>query len=878
MNILKYIITIVVVSSFLKSNAQTETYSWHHLEGSGWHTFLTGFVSNAGEEGLFYTRSHKRGAYRWSAQDNKWISLLDWVPETEVGFFDVGSIATDPKEPNRLYLLVGSKNHSGGKTAILRSSDYGDTFETIDVSSMFKEDTQVWSSQTGEKLAIDPNHNNTIFCGTSRNGLFRSDDFGTTWNKVISFPTISTWYETGISFVLIDPTSGDTNSPSQTIIVGVSDLGSNKLFISKDGGLNFSKVNCPTTLLPHRATISTEGKVYIAFIKSVSYLTDETGAILEYDLNTAEWSNRTPPVFDKNFADIVIDPDQPNRIVAATISNSNFYLSIDKGISWKLMTTNRQIPKATAIRFDPYDSQSIWVSTISGVEQGNIEQTSINWTSKADGLNIFQNPREILSIPNNPLIVDKFVYPDVHGASQAIGLQQMSSVAASSMTSRLIAANDYRNGMFALAYSANRGSTWSTVALPNSSILQSGKVALSADGMTVVYCPADFSPAKTYPDNYFSEDDFNPLVTHDLGKQWIFSKSANPDVVDAYPVADPVNSNKFYIFDYERAMLHVSKDRGQNFTFASHLDGPGSRIIRAMPDREGDLWIALNNEGLARSINSGAAFSKVPDVSYCSAVGFGKKSPHSSSSAVYIWGTVDGVTGIFRSLDEGASWQRINDDLHQFGGADQFITGDVNVFGRVYINTNGRGIMVGESSMGCEPTPIKSFIKVGNNPVQNDTYALFFPTSDVTLSPEPTEGGSWSWKGPAGFESTNRVVTFSSIDAEQGGLYKVTYTDPQGCESATQNILLESTLVTATEDPLASIEVYPNPAAGSAEFRSSSTIVSISILDYTGKIQAFQEYNAAEGALPISGLPSGLYILNVQLPNQNIVRKRFIRI
>ena len=83
---------------------------------------------------------------------------------------------------------------------------------------------------------------------------------------------------------------------------------------------------------------------------------------------------------------------------------------------------------------------------------------------------------------------------------------------------------------------------------------------------------------------------------------------------------------------------------------------------------------------------------------HAGAVGFGKAEREGAYPAVYIWGTVDGLRGIWRSLDEGRNWVRINDDAHQYGGPGdgRFIVGDMNVFGRVYMSTAGRGIVYGE--------------------------------------------------------------------------------------------------------------------------------------------------------------------------------------
>jgi photosystem II stability/assembly factor-like uncharacterized protein len=80
-----------------------------------------------------------------------------------------------------------------------------------------------------------------------------------------------------------------------------------------------------------------------------------------------------------------------------------------------------------------------------------------------------------------------------------------------------------------------------------------------------------------------------------------------------------------------------------------------------------------NTYGLWHSLDSGASFTKLANVEEA------------------------GVRGIFRSTDAGQTWVRINDDQHQWGRAGETaITGDPRIFGRVYIGTNGRGIIYGD--------------------------------------------------------------------------------------------------------------------------------------------------------------------------------------
>jgi xyloglucan-specific exo-beta-1,4-glucanase len=59
---------------------------------------------------------------------------------------------------------------------------------------------------------------------------------------------------------------------------------------------------------------------------------------------------------------------------------------------------------------------------------------------------------------------------------------------------------------------------------------------------------------------------------------------------------------------------------------------------------------------------------------------------------------VGGVRGVHRSTDTGATWSRINDDAHEYGGPGngQFVMGDMNTFGVAYMSTAGRGIAYGK--------------------------------------------------------------------------------------------------------------------------------------------------------------------------------------
>lgn len=80
-------------------------------------------------------------------------------------------------------------------------------------------------------------------------------------------------------------------------------------------------------------------------------------------------------------------------------------------------------------------------------------------------------------------------------------------------------------------------------------------------------------------------------------------------------------------------------------------------------------------------------------------VGFGKAADGADYPAIYAVGKYGIQHGVFCSLDAGKTWSRVNDDQHQYGNMGSCITGDPDKFSRLYLATNGRGIIFGDISL-----------------------------------------------------------------------------------------------------------------------------------------------------------------------------------
>jgi xyloglucan-specific exo-beta-1,4-glucanase len=138
-------------------------------------------------------------------------------------------------------------------------------------------------------------------------------------------------------------------------------------------------------------------------------------------------------------------------------------------------------------------------------------------------------------------------------------------------------------------------------------------------------------------------------------------------------------------------------------------------------------------------------------------IGFGKAAPGKSYQALYGVLTVDGVTGVYRSDDTGASWVRINDDKHQYGNMGEAITGDPRVYGRVYLGTNGRGILYAEPSGSTTTTTTTSRTTTTTSRTTTTTTAPTTTTTPVGgCSVRYAVNNQWGGGFTASVKITNR--------------------------------------------------------------------------------------------------------------------------
>jgi len=188
--------------------------------------------------------------------------------------------------------------------------------------------------------------------------------------------------------------------------------------------------------------------------------------------------------------------------------------------------------------------------------------------------------------------------------------------------------------------------------------------------------------------------------------------------------------------------FYVSANKGTTFTAsaATGLPTVGGKC-KAVFGREGDNWLAGGSDtttyGLWHSTDSGASFTKIANVQKADNVSFGKAAPGQAYPAIYIVAQVDGVRGVFRSNDMAATWVRVNDDQHQYGNIGEALSGDPRVYGRVYVGTNGRGIVWGDTAVAvssASSSAINSVISSSSSSSSKSSSSVVSSTSVASSS------------------------------------------------------------------------------------------------------------------------------------------------
>ncbi|MFJ8110758.1 1,4-beta-glucanase [Streptomyces sp. NPDC096132] len=693
----------------------TPTYRWRTavIGGTG---FVTGVLFHPTVRGLAYARTDIGGAYRWDDRAASWTPLTDHLGWDDWNLLGVEALAVDPAHPDRLYLALGTYTQSwAGNGAILRSEDRGTTWTRTDLTVKLGANED--GRGAGERLLVDPRDSDTLWLGTRHDGLLKSTDRGATWAPATGFPATPSASGQGVTLVV---------AAGRTVYAGWGDsdgtAGSPNLYRTSDGRTWETVPGQPTgtsAKVPIRAAHDRHTRqLYVTYADAPGPNGQSAGSVHKLATATGTWTEVTPaapaPGDTFGYGGVAVDARRPGTLVVSTNNRwsavDTVYRTTDGGRTWTSLKDSAVFdvsetpylkwgddqPKfgwwIQAVAVDPYDSKHVlhgtgatlygtrdlkhWAPQIRGLEETAVRQLisppagEAHLISGLGDIGVMYHER-LTASPSRGMATNP-----VFGS--ATGLAQAAARPAYVVRSGW---GDHGNG----AHSNDGGRTWAPFeAQPAIAKVAPGPIAANADGSVLLWSFVHWDGTK-----------YAAHRSTDNGRIWSeissFPKGATP-------VADPVDPALLYAYDTDTGTLYASTDSGRTFgARAGGLPSGDSQFkLVAAPGRSGDLWLSTKWNGLYRSTDGGASFSKIDSCWASYTLGFGRAADGADYPAIYQVGSTEAITALYRSDDGAKTWVRINDDRHQWGWIGEVVVGDPRVYGRVYLATNGRGIQYGE--------------------------------------------------------------------------------------------------------------------------------------------------------------------------------------
>ncbi|QSR19797.1 hypothetical protein CA833_21880 [Novosphingobium sp. KA1] len=723
-------------SGIVSSPGAAVAYDWRSVRVGG-GGFTPGIVFSPVERGLAWLRSDMGGAYRWDAAARQWVPLQDRVSESS--FMGIESIAADPVDAGTVYLAAGM--NWSAPAAIFRSTDYGKTWRETRVP--FAMGGNENGRGLGERLAIDPFAHGRLLFGSRHQGLWASDDAGANWRKVDGFPLAGLGLPTnrrethgGLSFVVFDA------KLRGRVFVGSADPGERHLLRSDDGGKTWSAVagGPAADMLPVKAVIGSDGLLTITYCDGIGPNGITRGAVWRFDPARGTWLDVTPikgpqaPV--GGYMGVAVAASDPQTIAVSTVDRGNpvdtVWLSHDGGAHWDELW-KRSVRDVSATPFldfggkanfghwiaglaiDPFDANHaayVTGATVyatgelqkSGTMQwapwtGGIEQTAIiTLVSPTGGAHLVSGFGDIGGFRHDDFTVSpahQHINPFLSNTNTLDygGRAPLVMVRSGNTHARVVPDTS-------LAWSADGGATWSPLHVPKGAPHGDGTPLPEETGNAAITVSADGTA-------FLVETD-QPRLTRNRGATW--------QVVGGLPSRTRVTSDKqdakrFYAIDFASNRVVRSDDGGARFhalagkglpadlSAAHSANREAPAPILADPNRAGALWLNLGG-ALYRSADFGHSWQRTGQAITIERYGLGKAAPGRKDAALFALGTLGGLRAVWRSIDGGTTWQRINDEAHQWGLRIRVISGDPRQFGRIYIGTDGRGIVYGDPKTG----------------------------------------------------------------------------------------------------------------------------------------------------------------------------------
>ena len=674
-------------------------YNWQNVY-LGSLGYVTDVVVHPKNKELIYCRTDVGGIYLLDREKNKWKPLMDGISDTDREAQPVRAFALDPNDDNVIYVSSGSTWWKS-PSCIMKTTDRGNSWKKLNFNGNTSGSTN--NRLVGENIAVDPNDSNTVYAGTFDTGLFVSHDAGETWDNISTVPTESSDLQPGgIADVVIDGSVKLANGRSATVYVAVWGRG---MYESHDGGVSFKHMN-GSPMFPCRIQVLGD-KIY--FTATTDVLNHSVpGGFFCYE--NGKFTDLSPDDGRKWYMAFMINRENPDMMIickAAYVDSCDILRTYDGGKTWENLGSMRN---PTGICQDPIDPNGIWWPYGAGIYYvPNMHDKRLSHID-AD-----YNVEELVvtGVTSIPSKKAPALFSDVmdHGnlTSENINVKAKSAghnvskgtatdycTEDPAMVVRVGFTMNDPSGESILTVSEDYGRTSKITNWDTDNVITDMAVSAKKqkNGYPVIMVVA-------YGKRNTADRPGNGLWrSKDFGKTWekcadIVTENQNWNYTYRMLVADKVNPNAFYY--RENTSIYRSMNGGDTwskiYTLPVDLTGDdySGDYIKAVPGIRGGMWIRSSRK-IYTTGDYGKTITTLDNIKNVAVFGFGKGKDGSSLPAAYVWGEVDGLFGLYISDDLGESWRQLNDSTHNIPILFD-MCGDMNMYGRAFIATTGRGVI-----------------------------------------------------------------------------------------------------------------------------------------------------------------------------------------
>ena len=534
------------------------------------------------------------------------------------------------------------------------------------------------------------------------------------------------------------------------VYVGTSINGQANIHVADVDKDEFSVLSkdLPTANYPLSITDDGNGNIFFTYIAGLAF-GGSAGGAYKYNVETGKVTDISP---NKNaIGMITADRKNPKNLVARTCGvwsdqwyekewtdtsiawGDHFFRSNDGGETWLDITPGQQIGRfsdnpvqisnpidingykwiygkaihwGSGILIDPRNSDKIWLTSGNGVFAcDNV------WAEKE--IQFYFDPKGVEEVVALDMVsvkggnafsaigdYDGYIHSDIHqiGIQYTPNMGSTAVIAVCHQDPKIMARFSENEGKG--YYSKDSGETWTQMKNGGGT---SGKGAIAKIGS--IY-------------RIFHTSDYGISYTDDFGDTWskseglvgskpfgILVEFSDPNIIYSYTA----KFNPYWIYDTTKSEptlddaqydLAVSTDGGKTFT--NQIVCPYDQCDvanRIAYLGKGQIVVAAGWQGAFISNDYGKTVKKLDTVFYCKTIGYGAPEKEGGINTLFMYGkpNTDDIEGLYRSTDAGKTWVLINTkNLYGGTGNGNFIVGDLNTFGMLYMSTVGCGIIYGK--------------------------------------------------------------------------------------------------------------------------------------------------------------------------------------